>query len=115
MLPASSTAAVDQTGAVGVVEVSTFPDASMATHSDSEGQETPTSTALPSTGESVHASLLPVGSVELRTPPSSSTATHSVEEAQETPVSAWASTEAELHAPVRPPQTAILAYPRNYV
>lgn len=69
---------------VGLVEVSTSPAPSTATHSDAEGHETPPSMLLPSTLLTVHALAPPVGSIEVTAFPAPSTTTHSKADGHET-------------------------------
>jgi hypothetical protein len=67
-----------------LVELTTFPARSTATHSEADGHEIPLSAPgqgpsevqLGSTAVIVHALLPPFGSVEVTTSPRSSTATH---------------------------------------
>ena len=84
-VPAATALTVCQAPAppLGLVEVMTWPSPSVATHSETDGQEIPAS-ADPSTLAAVHAAAPPVGSVEVTTLPESSMATQRDTDGQST-------------------------------
>ena len=63
---------------VGLVEVTTLPVPSTATHNVVLGQEIPLTGLLPSTFDTDHAVAPPVGLTEVTTSPDPSAATHNV-------------------------------------
>ena len=88
----ASTAALAHAPAppVGLVELSTEPPPSTATHSAADGHDTPVSVLVESTVALDHVAAPPSGLVEVQTLPDSSTATQSDVEGQEIPLSGFA-------------------------
>jgi len=76
---------------VGSFEVMTFPAASTATHTDSDGHDTPEIAFEPSTLTRLHVDATAAGFVDVRTFPASSTATHNDRDGHERPVRLLAS------------------------
>lgn len=88
---------------VGLVELSTLPAWSPATHRVADGHEIAQMRMFASTSLRLHAAVPPAGSLEVRIPPLPSDATHAVLEAQETPHRGLVpSTSARVHAPAPP-------------
>jgi hypothetical protein len=93
----------------GSVEVRTFPSSSVATHSDTDGHDTPRNSARPigppalSTCTTRHALAPPVGSTELNPLPWKSTPTHNETDGHEIPHGSFAApTGTTRHAPGPP-------------
>jgi hypothetical protein len=89
---------------VGLVEVTTFPALSTATHNEVPTHETAANAFAPSTEITFHAAAPPVGFVEVITSPDQSTATQSDAVGHDIPVM-WIPafpTRASVHAPQPP-------------